>query len=70
MVFACGIDGQDTKYTIRKFWGFVIHLEESFGKNFLPDTILIKSSQSPPYEYIEGGDFRNSLKQLTLNYQW
>ncbi|MHC5670941.1 hypothetical protein [Nostoc sp.] len=30
LVFACGIDGQDTKYLTRKSWGFVIHLELIF----------------------------------------
>jgi hypothetical protein len=35
------------------------------SKNFLPDAILIPRSQSPPYEYIEGGDFRDTLKVLS-----
>jgi len=27
----------------------------------IPDAILIPRSLSPPYEYIEGGDFRDTL---------
>ncbi|MEH2347308.1 MAG: hypothetical protein V7K55_04775 [Nostoc sp.] len=27
LVFACGIDGQDSTHITRKSWGFVIHLE-------------------------------------------
>ncbi|MEH1980288.1 MAG: hypothetical protein V7L27_13625 [Nostoc sp.] len=54
LVFAYGIDGQDTEYNIRKFWGFVIHPE-------IPDAILIPRSQYLPLEYIEGGDFRDTL---------
>ncbi|WP_334950260.1 hypothetical protein [Nostoc sp.] len=65
MVFACGIDGQDIHYPTRKSWGFVIHLEESFYLSFksIPDEILIPRSQSPPSEYIEGRDFRDTLTE-------
>nr|MDZ8063279.1 hypothetical protein [Nostoc sp. EkiNYC01] len=31
-------------------------------KKSIPDAILNQGSQSPPYEYIEGGDFRDTLK--------
>jgi hypothetical protein len=30
-------------------------------KKSISDAILITRSQSPPYEYIEGGDFRDTL---------
>lgn len=54
LVFACGIDGQDTKYNIRE-------ISDSL---YILDAIVISRSQSPPYEYIEGGDFRNPLTTI------
>ncbi len=33
-------------------------------KKSIPGVILIPRSQSPPYEYIEGGGFRDALKRL------
>lgn len=68
LVFACGIDGQDISYLTRKFWGFVIHPGLFFcvSKKTILDAILTPRSQSPPYEYIEGGDFRDTLKTVIM----
>ena len=80
LVFACGIDGekrglegfpllrempreqrailnpegQDTNYNIRE-------IDDSL---YILDAIVISRSQSPPYEYIEDGDFRNPLTTI------
>ncbi|MCC5598362.1 hypothetical protein [Nostoc favosum] len=72
LVFACGIDGekrglegfpqkailnpegQDTNYNIREIGDSL----------YILDAIVISRSQSPPYEYIEGGNFRNPLTTI------
>ncbi|WP_375510891.1 hypothetical protein [uncultured Nostoc sp.] len=54
LVFACGIDGQDTNYNIREIGDSL----------YILDAIVISCSQSPSYEYIERGDFRNPLTTI------
>jgi hypothetical protein len=69
LVFACGIDGQDISYLTRKFWGFVIHPVFVFASAKTNTGCMTNPrSQSPPYEYIEGGDFRNTLTKVKYNY--
>ena len=52
----------------QKTWGLGIRHPSEYlflpSKKSIPDAILIPCSQSPPYEYIEGGDFRKSFKLL------
>ncbi|MBD2244492.1 hypothetical protein [Nostoc sp. FACHB-888] len=59
LIFACGIDGQDTNYNTRKIGDSLYILDA-----IVLDAIAITRSQYPPYEYIQGGDFRNSLTTI------
>ncbi len=54
LIFACGIDGQDTNYNTRKIGDSL----------YIVDAIAITRSQYPPYEYIKGGDFPNPLTTI------
>ncbi len=58
-----------TEYGAPNSWLLVTSVRLVEIKKSIPDVILtswrfanIPRSQSPPYEYIEGGDFRDSLE--------
>ncbi|AVH66816.1 hypothetical protein NPM_5370 [Nostoc sp. 'Peltigera membranacea cyanobiont' N6] len=52
-----------TAYILPENFGDSSYIQNLFllRKKSIPDVILIPRSQSPPYEYIEGGDFRDTL---------